>query len=77
MLFFFVGARSFFEEADEVVAVGGDFGEPEMSGGVGLVVWRLGGEAFFCLEPGQRLLWAVGLSAWSRATTFLEPRRSS
>lgn len=29
-----MGARSFFDEADDVVAPGWDFGKPEMSGGV-------------------------------------------
>jgi len=59
-----VGSRSFFYEADEIVAPGGDFGEPEMSGGVGSGRAEIGSQAFFCLEPGQRLLRAIGRSAW-------------
>jgi hypothetical protein len=60
-----VGSRSFFYEADEVVAAGGDFCEPEMSGRVGSGCAEIGNEAFFCLEPGQRFLRAIGRSAWS------------
>ena len=37
------GARSFFDETDDVVAPGGDFGEPEMSGGVGSGCAEVGG----------------------------------
>ena len=62
-MFFFVGARSFFDPADDVIAPGGDFGEPEMSGRVGSGCAEIGNEAFFCLEPGQRLLRAIGRSA--------------
>ena len=63
MLFFFVRPRSFFDQADEIVAAGRDFGEPEMSGRVGSGCAKIGNEACFCPEPGQRLLWAIGRSA--------------
>ena len=41
-----MGSRSFFYEADEVVAAGGDFGEPEMSGRVGSGCAEIGSQAF-------------------------------
>ena len=76
-LFIFVGSRSFFYEADEVVAAGGDFGEPEMSGRVGSGCAESRESGVFCLEPGQCFFRTVGLSAGSRATTFQRPIRSS
>lgn len=51
-----MGARSFFEEADEVVAVGGDFGEPEMSDGVGSGCVEVGEPAVFPSEAKSMLL---------------------
>ena len=64
-LLILVCARSLFDQADEVVATGGNFGEPEMSGGVGSGCPEIGSQPFFCQEPGQCLVGAVGLSAWS------------
>ena len=72
-----MGGRSFFDEAEDVISPGGDFGESEMSGGVVSSYAEVGNQAFFHLKPSQCFFKTVGLSAWSRATTFLEPIRSS
>jgi hypothetical protein len=64
-LFFFVGSRPRFDQTDHVVTPGWNLDEPEMSGGVGPGCAEVGSEAFFRLEPGQRLVRAVGWNAWS------------
>jgi hypothetical protein len=76
-MFFLVGSRSLFDQAEDVITPDGDFGKPEMSGEVGSGCAEVGDQPFFHLKPSQCFFRTVGLSAWSRATTFLEPRRSS
>ena len=66
-----MGSRSLFDQADEVLAAGGDRGTPEMSGGVVSSYAEVGNQPFFHLKPSQCFFKTVGLSAWSRATTFL------
>ena len=72
-----MGARSFFDETDGVVASGGDFGEPEMSGLVGSGCAEVGSQRLFHLKPSQCFFRTVGLNAGNRANKFLGPRRSS
>ena len=64
-LLILVRSRSLFDQADDVVAPGGNLGEPEMSGGVGSGCAEVGGQPFFHLKPSQRLVCAIGRSVWS------------
>ena len=67
-----MGSRSFFDQADDVVAPGGNFGEPEMSGGVGSGRAEIGNQPLFRLEPGQCIVQAVGQRAWRCSSLSVE-----
>ena len=49
--FFLAGSRSLFDQADEIVAPGGNLGEPEMSGRVGSGCAEIENQPLFHLKP--------------------------
>ena len=59
-----VCSRAPFDQTDDIVALGGNLREPEMSGRVGSGRAEVGCQPFFRPELSQRFVCAVSQSAW-------------